>query len=218
MTGQEIATATMPTTEFYPSSDGEPIAETDTHAKLLINLRLMLEEHFAAQANVYVSGNLFIYYVAGNPKKRVAPDVFVVHGVPKGARRIYKLWEEGQPPSVVIELSSRKTWREDWQEKFQLYAQLGVKEYYIFDPEYDYLPEPLIASRLVEGAYEPVEVVDGRVHSEALSLDLVDDGRTLRLYDPQRKTYLLTAAEALRQVEEMRVELARLQSVREAAK
>jgi Uma2 family endonuclease len=216
MTGQEIATATMPATEFYPSSDGEPMAETVVHRDLLNNLVFQLREHVRNQPDVYVSGNLFIYYVAGNPKNRVAPDVFVVHGVPKGERRIYKLWEEGQPPSVVIELSSRKTWREDWQEKFQLYAQLGVKEYYIFDPEYDYLPEPLIASRLVEGAYEPVEVVDGRIHSEALGLDLVDDGHTLRLYDPQRKTYLLTPAEALRQVEEMRAELARLQSSRES--
>jgi hypothetical protein len=58
--------------------------------------------------------------------------------------------------------------------------------------------------------------VDGRIHSEALGLDLVDDGHTLRLYDPQRKTYLLTPAEALRQVEEMRAELARLQSSRES--
>jgi Uma2 family endonuclease len=120
----------------YPESDGQPMAETDFHLKLMTNLLHALDTHFADGPQVYVSGNLLLYYVKGNPAKRVAPDVFVVRGVPKGDRRIYKLWEEGVPPGVVIKVSSRQTWREDLYTKLRLYEKLGVQEYFIFDPEY----------------------------------------------------------------------------------
>lgn len=52
---------------------------------------------------------------------------------------------------MVIEVSSRRTWLEDLYKKWQLYARLGVREYFLFDPQYDYLPEPLMAWRLGEG-------------------------------------------------------------------
>lgn len=196
----------------YPETDGQPMAETDLHAKTMINLRLALEAYFMADPQVYVSGNLLIYYIKGNPAKSVAPDVFVVRGVPKGDRRIYKLWEEGVPPGIVIEISSRKTWRDDWDTKLRLYEKLGVREYFIFDPEYDYLPEPLIGWRLEDGEYAPVEVVEGKVKSAVLGLELVDTGETLRLLDPQTGQYLQTPTEALAEVARLREELARVRT------
>jgi Uma2 family endonuclease len=201
----------------YPASDGEPVAETDTHIQLMFNLRFAVKDFFRDEPDVYVGNNLFIYYVEGEPGRRVAPDLFVVRGVSKGDRRSYKLWEEGRPPDVVIELSSRQTWREDLQTKYRLYEQLGVKEYFIFDPEYDYLPEPIAAWRLEDNQYVPLEVTGGRVRSEALGLELVDTGETLRLLNPETGQFLptaLEAAEAHRQAEaevaRLREELARL--------
>lgn len=188
----------------YPSSDGEPMAETDIHRDLMIELISSLEKFFQTDSQVYVSGNLFLYYEKGRPDRVVAPDVFVVRGVPKGQRRIYKLWQEGQAPEVVFEISSRKTWGDDLHRKFQLYARLGVKEYFIFDPEYDYLPEPLLAFRLEDDLYEKVEVRDGRVLSQALGLEVVNTGQTLRLFDPASGQFLPTRqeeSEALRQAE-----------------
>ena len=113
---------------IYPESDGKPMAETDIDRQLLSVLVFTLETFFQSQPDVYVSGNLLIYYVEGNPKKRIAPDVFVVRGVDKWPRQIYKLWEEGVAPQVVIELTSRQTWREDLQEKWRLYEQHGVED------------------------------------------------------------------------------------------
>ena len=169
-----------------------------------------LKGHFANDPQVYVSGNLLLYYVKGNPAKCVAPDVFVVRGVPKGDRRIYKLWEEGVPPGIVIEVSSRKTWREDWYTKLRLYEKLGVREYFIFDPEYDSLPEPLIGWWLEDGEYVPVDVAEGKIKSEVLRLELVDTGETLRLLDPQTGQYLQTPTEAMAEVARLREELARV--------
>ncbi|HEX9001565.1 MAG TPA: Uma2 family endonuclease [Blastocatellia bacterium] len=194
----------------YPESDGKPMAETDKHRDLISALIEALKGHFANDPQVYVSGNLLLYYVKGNPAKCVAPDVFVVRGVPKGDRRIYKLWEEGVPPGIVIEVSSRKTWREDWYTKLRLYEKLGVREYFIFDPEYDSLPEPLIGWWLEDGEYVPVDVAEGKIKSEVLRLELVDTGETLRLLDPQTGQYLQTPTEAMAEVARLREELARV--------
>ncbi len=175
---------------IYPERDGKPMAETDVHRRLLSDLVFTLDNHFRDRPDVYVSGNLLIYYVEGNPKKRVAPDVFVVRGVPKGQRRIYKLWEEQVTPQFIIELTSRQTWREDLQEKWRLYEQLGVQEYFIFDPEYDYLEEALVGYRLENGQYAALEAPERRLRSEVLGLELVDTGETLRLFDPGTQKFL----------------------------
>lgn len=181
----------------YPESDGKPMAETDVHAALMIELRSALEAFFRDAPDVYVSGNLLLYYVEGDPRQCVAPDVFVVRGVGKRQRRIYKLWEEGRAPDVVFEISSRGTYKEDLQRKWQLYAHLGVAEYYIFDPEYDYLKEGLLAYRLSGSEYAEVDARDGALRSEVLGLDVVDTGETLRLRDPQTGRFLPTRQEML---------------------
>lgn len=76
----------------------------------------------------------------------------MVRGVGNHERRTYKLWEEGHAPNIVIEVSSRKTQKENLNWKKQLYAWLGVREYFIFDPEYKLKP-PLRAYRLHKGQY-----------------------------------------------------------------
>lgn len=201
---------------IYPESDGKPMAETDVHRNLMAELIEELQLFFQADPQVYVSGNLLLYYEEGNPKKRIAPDVFVVRGVPKHERRIYQLWKEGRAPDAVFEISSRGTWGEDLVKKFQLCARLGVREYFIFDPEYDYLHQPLLAFRLEDGLYEELTVQDGCVMSEALGLELVDTGQTLRLRDPRTGRYLLTRTEleTARQQAETRANAAELELAR----
>lgn len=194
---------------IYPESDGKPMAETDIHRSLLTDLVFTLETHFQSEPDVYVSGNLLVYYVKNNPAKCFAPDVFFVRGAPKGQRRIYKLWEEGVAPQIVIELTSRKTWKEDLQTKWRLYEELGVQEYFIFDPEYDYLDEALVGYRLENGKYVELEVNDRRVKSEVLGLELVDTGETLRLFDPGSNQFLPTPQEAQERVSELEATLAR---------
>ena len=91
----------------YPETDGKPMAETDVHIDTLIYLREALRDYFRDAPQVYIAGNMFLYYEEGNPAACVVPDVFVVQGVAKGERRIYKLWEEGQPPAIVAESRGR---------------------------------------------------------------------------------------------------------------
>ncbi|MEN3335512.1 MAG: hypothetical protein V7641_4877 [Blastocatellia bacterium] len=179
----------------YPESDGKPVGETDTHRDLIFELIRLLRAFFRRKKDVYVSGNLMMYYEEGKPGSVVSPDVFVVFGVAKGQRRIYQTWGEGKGPDVVFEISSRKTRREDFDKKMRLYAQLGVKEYFIFDPEYPKRRKPLNAYRLTPSGYVEVLVSGGRVMSEALGLELVDTSETLRLFDPKAKRFLPTEDE-----------------------
>src|SRR3954453_18045282 len=120
----------------YPTSDGKPMAETDTHRRLRNALIEILMAFYQAQPRVYVSGNLLLFYEPGNKRRHVSPDVFVVRGVPKGIRENYILWEEGKGPDVVIELTSSSTRKDDVKGKFRLYRDvLKVPEYFLFDPK-----------------------------------------------------------------------------------
>lgn len=207
---------------YYPESDGEPMAETPLHAKLMIDSRFALNRHFRKEQKVYVGINMLMYYVEGDPTKCKAPDVFIAFGVDRDKpRRVWKVWEEDKAPDVVIEISSRKTWRDDMYEKWQLYARLGVQEYFLCDPECEYLPEPLIGWYLKDGQYltlNPEE--DGRLRSEVLGLDLIHLETRLRFINPQTGEYLPTEEEETeaRLVAEERAAQAEDRSTRLAAK
>ena len=68
---------------FYPETDGKPMAETDRHRKLILELTEALERFYAEDSEIYVTGDLFLYYLEGVPQECVAPDVMVCFGVPK---------------------------------------------------------------------------------------------------------------------------------------
>ena len=123
---------------YYPESDGKPMGETDWHRRAIIRLIELLEYLFRGEL-VYVSGDLLVYYEEGNPKKFVVPDVFIVKGAQPHDRRIFKIWQERRVPNAVIEVTSRKTRQRDHTFKPDLYARLGVAEYFLYDPELDYL-------------------------------------------------------------------------------
>jgi Uma2 family endonuclease len=189
--------AEPPRDVHYPESDGKPMGETDRHAREMMDKRSALEDHFRDRTDVYVSGNLLLYYVEGDPRRSVSPDVFVVPGIPKRERPIYKLWEEGRPPAFVLEITSRSTRREDVGKKHRLYEQLGVAEYFLYDPLGEWLSPPLQGYTLVDGRYQPVRPEPGKpLVSAVLGLELhLRDGE-LRLFDPASGRWLLSRAEA----------------------
>jgi Uma2 family endonuclease len=181
----------------YPSGDGKPMAETELHLLDMIDTIQLLRDFFAAQPNVYVCGNLLLYYEEGNPRKHVAPDVLVALDVPKEPHRDhYLVWKEGKAPDFIVEITSKSTKREDQKKKFGIYRDvLKVPEYFLFDPRAEYLDPPLQGFRLVGGDYVPIEPVAGRLPSQVLGLHLERDGEKLRLFDPATGARLLTRLE-----------------------
>ena len=188
--------------EFYPSSDGKPMAETNEHRDLIHVTIDSLRAHFAGQTDRWISGNDFVYYEEGNPKARVSPDTYVVFDVPHRDERSgsFRVWEEGgRTPNIVFEFTSGKTKREDQTTKRDLYETvLKVPEYILFDPmTKSYLKPRLQGYRLIDGVYQRIPLLDGnRLYSQELGLELVMDGVTLRFFDPKTGLFLLTPTEA----------------------
>ncbi|HET9222151.1 MAG TPA: Uma2 family endonuclease [Roseiflexaceae bacterium] len=202
---------------IYPESDGEPVGETDIHRRLMFDLIFALT-NWLNQTIAYVAGNLFIYYEEGNPAAVVAPDVFVIPGVPQADHRVYKSWENDRKlPAFVIELTSSKTRYEDLGNKRVLYAELGVQEYYVFDPLGDYLDPRLRGYQLIDGELLPLP--GPRFFSRLLNLELRAVGDTLRFYEMGSDTALPTPAEerearlaAEAEIERLRAEIERLRA------
>ena len=201
--GDAVMSQTLPVkTVYYPESDGKPLGETDWHRQAIVRLIELFQQHFVDQI-VYVSGDLLVYYEPGNPKKFVVPDVFIAKGVKPKARRIYKIWQEQHAPDAVIEVTSRKTRRKDHTTKPELYARLGVAEYFLFDPEQDYLVPPLQGFRLIDGEYQPITPnADGSLTSEQFGVRLRLEGEDLQLYHLHTGERLLTGIEHARQAEQ----------------
>jgi Uma2 family endonuclease len=168
----------------YPERDGKPMAETDVHRDEMIALIQALDYFFRDQPEVYVSGNLLLYYQEGDPKKSVAPDVLVVRGIPKHKRRIYRLWVEGRPPNVIIELTSKSTRTKDLVTNRRRYRLMGVREYLLFDPLGEYLTPALQGFHLVGQRYARMQAArDGSLISRELGMRVVAVGHRLRLID-----------------------------------
>lgn len=208
----------------YPDADGQPMAESDFQRHYLIYAVESLRIHFGSRPDVYVSGNLFIYYEQGNPKAVVAPDVFVVFGAPAYDRPSYRLWQEPKGPDFVLEITSRSTYSEDQGTKRGLYALLGVREYWQFDPTSDYLDPPVQGLQLIERNYWPLPARSDPTgerfwHSQVLGLDLrLVDGE-LRFFDPDTRQPLRNhrEAEVARKRAEQALQAAEARAAEEAA-
>ncbi len=178
---------------------------------------------FGQRPDTFLSNNTILCYDPDDLNVRVSPDVYLAFGVNTQAirqRRLYLPWEAGKPPDWVLEVASVSTAQEDVGRKRDIYAHIGVPEYWRFDPkDGKYHGTKLAGDRLVDGAYEPIPLTtapDGilKGYSEILGLSLCWDANWPRLYDPATKTYLETwqqdraareAAEVERDAAEARV-------------
>lgn len=199
----ETPTPGVPTLADYPESDGKPMAETPWHMQAMADAIWSLKEFFRDRSDVYVGGNMMMYYVENDTRTSVSADVFVTFGVPKLPERgVWRTWVEGgKLADFVLEVTSHSTRREDETRKKELYEKLGVREYWQFDPDGDYLDPTLKGRRLgPDGAYRPVvlEQREGALcHASLLGLELRLEAGRLRLFNPRRGGYLLTFEEKL---------------------
>ena len=196
----------------YPDSDGLPMAENESQFWPILYVGSALDRYYQDREDVYVVGNLLLYYQQGDGSKSVSPDLMVVFGAPKHTRSSYRLWEEPKAPDFVLEIASESTYRADRGEKRDLYAGMGVSEYWQYDPVGSYLDPPLLGFRLVEGRYAPIPgaAQEGgmlTLRSEVLGLELhlrpgAPVREALHFYDPVREEYLRTYREAEARLEQ----------------
>ena len=210
----------------YPDSDGLPMAEHESQFWPILYVGSALDWHFREREDVYVVGNLLLYYQEGDTNKSVSPDLMVVFGTPKQIRSSYRLWEEPKAPDLVLEIASQSTYRIDQGEKRDLYASLEVAEYWQCDPVGDYLNPPLQGFQLVQNQYEPIPTAsreDGTLtaRSEVLDLELHLTPRApvreaLHFFDPMRQTYLPSYRESEQARQQAEARLQEEQAARQA--
>ena len=213
---------------YYPDSDGEPLADSDFQYYPATGTVHALRRYYRNHPDVYVSGDMLVYYRMNDSSFSVAPDVFVVIGVADHWRRSYIVWREGgKAPDFVMEIASPRTYVKDITEKTEIYAALGVTEYWRFDPTEEFYTPPLEGERLSpSGHYEPIAIAEDasailRGHSDVLGLDIcVLPGLQLRLYDPAAGTWLRNLDEAEDALEEAEdaLEEANRQNAEQAAR
>ena len=182
---------------YYPDSDGKPMAAGDLHREILTRTLDSLQTHYKKDPTVYVSGDILMYYVEGFPEKVVAPDVLVSFGIGMKPRHTYKVWEEGKVPEFAMELSSEETYRGDLSDKMELYASLGIRDYFLYDADDLYLPSQLMGFTLVDGAYAAIPAGEScELHSPALNLDFHTRDEGFGMWDPVAGKWLQTRFEA----------------------
>ena len=189
---------------FYPETDGMPLPDAHEQEQHYIDAVSMLRHRFDGPTSA-VHGDTFVYYEEGDPRKVVAPDCYVAFDINKESlilRDTYLAWEAGKMPDFVLEIGSTSSGAYDTGPKRDLYASLGVREYWRFDPSGgDHYGEPLVGEYLADGEYYRFELTnepegETRGHSPLLGLDLCWQEGRLRFYDPEADFWLETYVEA----------------------
>lgn len=173
---------------IYPDSDGQPMADNTLQFRWIVLIKENLEYVFQNQQNVFVAGDLLWYPVEGRPDIRVAPDVMVVLGRPKGDRGSYQQWQENNiPPQVIFEILSPGNTLKEMAKKLAFYEHYGVEEYYIYDPDrVDWNGHLRVGGRL--------EVIEGIADwvSPLLGVRFILMPEELQIYTPQGERFLTT--------------------------
>lgn len=175
-------------TIIYPDSDGQPIADNTEQFQWIVLLKENLECLFAQDDNIFVAGDLLWYPVEGHPEIRVAPDVMVALGRPKGKRGSYRQWEEDNiAPQVVFEILSPGNRAKEMIRKLQFYERYGVNEYYVYDPD----DNELTGLQRGENGLEVIETIEDWT-SPLLGIRFFLTPDTLEIYYPDGRKFLTT--------------------------
>ncbi len=196
--------------EYYYDShptEEDLMGETWIHAELTTYLKLVLRWQFHGHPCAIIE-NMNVYQTFNKLEYPLAPDLAVIKGVEEQDVRSWKIDRTGPAPQVVFEIASEETWENDVDHKPWRYARMGVKEYFVFDP--DASPRKRRRRRKLQGwqynrSTGEMEVMapdaQGRLWSQHLESFLVPDGKWLRLYDNAGQQRLTQAEAEARRAE-----------------
>ena len=168
------------------------------------SLQEALEEHLGNHETTIVLGEVPVRWTPSQTQGRRIPDLLVAFNVDRAQaidQNGYSIRDLGKPPDFVLEIASVRTAENDIGPKRRDYANFGIPEYWRFDPtgnqRYD---APLAGDRLVNGTYQPIEIIEVEPehlhgHSDVLNVGLCWNHGNLRWYDSSTGQHLMTLAE-----------------------
>jgi len=171
---------------IYPSSDGQPMAESTIQYELIVKIKEGCESLFKDDPNVFVAADLLWYPVEGRPEISQAPDTMVIFGRPKGDRLSYIQYREDNiGPQVVFEIRSHNDSNTKMNKKLSFYQRHGVEEYYLYDPQINEME----GWQRIEGNLEVIEPMEGWISPRlGVRFELGEDG--LEIYRPNGEKFL----------------------------
>ena len=171
---------------IYPSSDGQPMAESTIQYELIVKIKEGCESLFKDDPNIFVAADLLWYPVEGKPEISQAPDTMVIFGRPKGDRPSYiQHREDNIGPQVVFEIRSHNDSNTKMNKKLSFYQRHGVEEYYLYDPQINELE----GWQRIEGNLEVIEPMEGWISPRlGVRFELGEDG--LEIYRPNGEKFL----------------------------
>ena len=184
---QRVAVAEIdPDPVHYPESDGRFLPENHLQARAIISVRNALNLHLRHLQNAVLEGNQFIYYRPGDAKKWVAPDVYVLLDHVWKCRSPYRIWVEGKAPDFVLEVISPESEIRNRGDRKALYGELGVREYFVFQPDEARPGERLVGYRLWDEEYvelrpDPHSGPERELRSKTLGASLRIAGPLIRV-------------------------------------
>jgi Uma2 family endonuclease len=193
--------------DFFPFFQEEDMPETIPHAKLIHYLIEVLAWLFH-ESLCTICENFAFFPPPEHPGPPVAPDIAVIKGVPLQPFSSWQVDVTGPAPQVVFEILSKETWSKDLAEKPALYGSLGVREYFVYDPNVPPLSS-VTARRLFGWQFNSVLqqmmalplLANGSLWSRELDSFLLPDQDMLRLYDRDWHRRLTEAEARAQQVE-----------------
>lgn len=109
---------------YFPASADVP--ETQLHLDLRTLLYLLLSNYLGE--GFTVGSDQFVYIDASNPKRCIAPDVYVKRA-PRGEPiETWKVWERGAPDLAIEVISDTDSKPGSWEDKLAFYQACGVQE------------------------------------------------------------------------------------------
>lgn len=183
-----------------PLPDPEPMPDGMQQNPHILYVMQILADLLTDRLDTFVDTNTIVYYDPTDRNRRLQPDVYVAFDVDADAirrRNGYLIWEVGKPPDVVLEVASETTASNDVGRKRELYARMGVSEYWRFDASGgDMYGAALVGEYLERGAYREFPVhtaADGAIwaYSPLLHLNLRWNDGEIELQDPDTGEILL---------------------------
>ena len=179
--------------------DADPMPDAMQQNPYILHLMQILDDLHGGP-DTLVDTNTMVYYDPSDRNRRVQPDICIAFGVDAAAiyrRNGYVIWEVDKPPDFALEVASESTAANDTGRKRELYAALGIAEYWRFDASGGALYGAALAGEyLVNGVYRPFPIrtaSDGALwgHSPLLNLNLRWHDGSLELQDPHTGEILL---------------------------
>ena len=191
-TTDDIAPALAPAAfpDFPPRADMMNTENIHDHG-----IQAALRLYLGYPETTVVLGEVPLYWriQTGRAGVRI-PDLLIAFRIRRALisrQKGYAIAEQGKPPDFVLEVASDTTAANDQTHKWRDYANFGVTEYWLFDPDWGQrYPAGLIGWRLVNGRYQRITIRrygPGRYYgwSEALGLYICWEHGRLRWYAPE---------------------------------